>query len=154
MNLLAAPHALYALIALAYFSLTDLRDRTAPGIEFFFGGAALLGLLENPLRVGVVLLAVIGVLRSRRPLAMMALLVSPSTWVVGLVGYFYRKKAVGGADWLALAGIACLFPWNVPIFVVMGMALWRVVWQGRGPIPALPGIWLGVLVALLLFRGG
>ncbi|NUM48041.1 MAG: hypothetical protein HUU38_25325 [Anaerolineales bacterium] len=151
MNLLANPYALYALIALAYFSLTDLRDRTAPGIELFFGGAVLLGVLENPLRVGVVVLVVVGILKNWRPLVLMALFVFPSTWVVVWGGYLYHKKAVGGADWLALAGLACLFPWYVPVFAGGGMVLWHAGWRGRSPVPALPGIWLGTLIGLMWF---
>lgn len=151
---LIKPHAFYTLVALAYFSLTDLRDRTAPGIEFFFGGAVLLGILENPFRVGVVVLAVTGILRNWRPLALLGLLVFPSTLVVVFVGYFYRKKAVGGADWLALAGIACLFAWYVPIIAVVGMMFWQAGWRVKehGSVPGLPGIWLGFIVFCLIFH--
>lgn len=148
------PHVLYALVSLGWFSLTDLRFRTTPGVEFFFCGAVLLGLFANPLRVGVVVLAVAGLLGNWRPCVIIPLLFHPSTWMVLLVGTGHRKGYVGGADLLALGGVACLFDWYVPVLALIGVLLWREWWgrRWRGPLPALPGMFLGIFVYLFFLR--
>lgn len=152
MNPLAEPRVLYTLVCLAWFSLTDLRARTAPGVEYFFAGSVLLEVRENPLQVGMVVLAVIGVLRNWPFSWMSLLLLHPATWMVVWVGYCYRKKMVGGADWLALAGIACLFAWHIPIGVWLGVLVWQFGWKKtkKEIIPAFPGIFLGFMISIFL----
>jgi hypothetical protein len=69
-----------------------------------------------------------------------------------LTGYGYRRGLIGRADLLAVAGIACLFPLPATLLALLRLEIWRKVWIERqaGPIPALPGLLLGLLVYLLL----
>ena len=144
----ADPHVIYALISLAWFSLTDLRYRTAPGVELFFWGAVLLGAFANPLRVGVVTLALSWGWGNWSSFVMLPLLFHPSIWIVLLAGAGYREWLIGGADLMALAGIACLFDWYVPVWALIGVLVWREWWTMRwsGPVPALPGMFFGVIL--------
>lgn len=151
MNPFADPHVIFVLVSLAWFSLTDLYNRTTPGIEIFFGGAVVLGMFDNPLRVGVVLLMVVGVIGNWPPLFKLLLLFHPSCWMILLIGKYYREGIVGGADWLALAEIACLFAWYVPVAVWIGVLLWQTWWRKRwrGSAPVLPGMFLGLLMYIV-----
>lgn len=148
------PLVIYALCSLALFSLADLRYRTAPGIAFFFWGAVLLGVFTNPLRVGVVVLVVAWAWGNWSTLWMLPLLLHPSSWMVLLVGAGYRAWLVGGADLLAFASLAALFEWYVPMLALMGVLGWREWWsrRWRGPVPALPGMLLGVFAYLFFLR--
>ena len=47
----------FALTSFALFSLSDLRTRLVPGIEWFFAGAILLTLPASPVQTGLVVLA-------------------------------------------------------------------------------------------------
>lgn len=146
------PAVIFSLASLALFSLADLRYRTVPGAAVFFLASALIAALADPIRVGLVILAVgWGWLRWPSILIIPALL-SPSTWVVLLTGTGVRRGLVGEADLLALGGIACLFGWPAPVTSLIGVEVWRWWWRLRTDhIPAMPGIFLG-LCAYLLFE--
>ena len=64
-----------------------------------------------------------------------------------LTSYGYRRGLIGRADLLAITGLACLFPLPAVLLALLGLDLWRRVWIHRqaGPIPALPGLLLGIL---------
>jgi len=146
--------ALLSLASLALFSLADLRYRVVPGAAVFFLGAVLLAAPANPIRVGLVILAVgWGWLRWPSILILPALF-SPSTWAVLLTGAGLRQGIVGEADLLILGGIACLFDWPATVMAMVGVELWR--WGRKrwrvGVCPkfaALPGMLLGTVVYLL-----
>ena len=142
----------FAVTALTLFSLSDLRTRLAPGIEWFFLGAVLIAAPTNPLAAGMAALATAWGLLSGLPGWLpLPLLFLPSTWPVLLTGFGVRKGVVGRADLLAIAGLACLFPWPALVLAILGLEAWRRVWQLRqvGPVPAIPGMLLGILVYLL-----
>lgn len=144
----------FAVTALALFSLSDLRTRLAPGIEWFFLGAVLITAPTTPLVAGLVTLAVMWGLLSGLPgWLVLPLLFLPSAWPVLLAGFGLRRGLVGRADLLALAGLACLFPWPALMMSVLGMEAWRRLWCLRqaGPVPAIPGMLLGIL-AYLVFK--
>jgi hypothetical protein len=143
----------FAVTALTLFSLSDLRTRLAPGIEWFFLGAVLIAAPANPLAAGMAALAVAwGFLPGLPGWLALPLLFLPSTWPVLLTGFGVRQGVVGRADLLAIAGLACLFPWPALVLAILGLDAWRRVWQLRqvGPVPAIPGMLLGILVYLLL----
>ncbi|MFH1632821.1 MAG: hypothetical protein ABIG63_02270, partial [Chloroflexota bacterium] len=79
------------------------------------------------------------------------LLFVPSAWPVLLTGYGVRAGVIGRADLLAAGALAVLFPWPALIFSFVGLELWRRWWTSRraGLVPALPGMFLGLLVYLL-----
>jgi hypothetical protein len=142
----------FAVTALTLFSLSDLRTRLAPGIEWFFLGAVLIAAPANPLATGLAVLAVAWSLLPGLPgwLAL-PLLFLPSTWPVLLTGFGVRQGVVGRADLMAIAGLACLFPWPALVLAILSLEAWRRVWRIRqgGPVPAIPGMLLGILVYLL-----
>ncbi len=143
----------FALASFALFSFGDLRYRLVPGIEVFFIGSALLTLSTGPLQTGLVVLACIwGVWRDLPGLAALPLLFYPPAWPVLLTGYGHRRGLVGRADLLAVAGIACLFPLPATLLALLALEIWRRVWlrHHRGPIPALPGLLLGLLAYSLV----
>lgn len=144
----------FALVSFALFSFADLRYRLVPGIEAFFIGSALLTLATSPLQTGLVVLACAwGVWRGLPGIASLPLLFYPPAWPVLLTGYGYRRGLVGRADLLAMAGIGCVFPLPAILLALLGLETWRRVWVRHqvGPIPALPGLLLGLL-AFLFFR--
>ena len=143
----------FAVTALALFSLSDLRTRLAPGIEWFFLGAVLITAPAAPLVTGLVALAAMwGLLPGLPGWLALPLLFLPSTWPVLLTGFGVRRGVVGRADLLAIAGLACLFPWPALVLSMLGLEAWRRLWRLRqaGPVPAIPGMLLGILVYLLL----
>lgn len=143
----------FAVTALALFSLSDLRTRLAPGIEWFFLGAVLITAPATPLVTGLVALAAMwGLLPGLPGWLALPLLFLPSTWPVLLTGFGVRRGVVGRADLLAMAGLACLFPWPALVLSMLGLEAWRRLWRLRqaGPVPAIPGMLLGILVYLLL----
>jgi hypothetical protein len=144
----------FALVSFTLFSFADLRYRLVPGIELFLLGTILLAFPSNPLHSGLILLACgWGIVRNLSGWLALPLLFYPPAWPVLLTGYGYRKRLVGRADLLAIAGLACLFPLPAVLLSLLGLELWRRIWIRRqaGPIPALPGMLLGLLV-FLLFR--
>ena len=146
------PIAILSLSSLALFSLADLCYRVAPGVEVFFLAAVLLAAPQDPLRVALVVIAVGWGIRSGWPsLFVLPALFHPSTWVVLLAGAGVRKGMVGGADLLVLGGLACLFAWPVSVMALIGVELWRRWWNWRrsGPVPALPGMFLGLMAYFL-----
>jgi len=146
-------HEAFALTSFAIFSVSDLRTRLAPGIEVFFLGAILIGLPHAPLQVGLVVLAGgWGMLRSLPGMLALPLLFYPPAWPVLLIGYGHRRGLVGRADLLAVTGLACLFPLPAILLSLLGLEAWRRYWLRRkdGPIPAIPGLLLGLLGYLLL----
>lgn len=149
---LPTPALVLSLASLALFSLADLRCRTAPGVEVFFLSAVSLAALTGPLTAALVVLAVVwGLVRRSPPMLALPLLLHPSTWAVVLIGAGVRRRLIGGADLLALGGLACLFDWQVPVLALVGVELWRRGWGkwGAGPMPAMPGMFLGLTVYVL-----
>lgn len=143
----------FAVTALALFSFSDLRTRLAPGIEWFFLGAVLITAPAAPLVTGLVALAAMwGLLPGLPGWLALPLLFLPSAWPVLLTGFGVRRGVVGRADLLAMAGLACLFPWPALVLSVLGLEAWRRLWRLRraGPVPAIPGMLLGILAYLLL----
>jgi hypothetical protein len=143
----------FAVTALTLFSLSDLRTRLAPGIEWFFLGAVLITAPANLLGTGLVVLAAMwGLLPGLPGWPTLPLLFLPSTWPVLLTGFGVRRGMVGRADLLAIGGLACLFPWPALVLSILGLEAWRRLWRLRqaGPVPAIPGMLLGILAYLLL----
>lgn len=143
----------FAVTALALFSFADLRTRLVPGIEVFFLASVLLSAPTQPLTTLLVVLAFAwGWLSSIPGWLVLPLLFLPSTWPVLLTGFGVRQGVVGRADLLAIAGLACLFPWPALVLAMLGLEGWRRLWRSRqgGPVPALPGLLLGILAYLLL----
>lgn len=143
--------AILSLACLGLFSLADLRYRVAPGIELFFLSAALVGAFADPLRVGMVLLAVSWSRWRLPPVLALPALLHPSSWAVLLAGTGVRRGAVGDADLLALGGLACLFDWPAPLLALVGVEVWRLWWRRArpGPVPAMPGMLLGLVAYCL-----
>lgn len=144
----------FALVSFTLFSFADLRYRLVPGIELFLLGTILLTLPAHPLPTGILLLACVwGLLRNVPGFLSLPLLFYPPAWPVLLTGYGFRRGLIGRADLLAITGLACLFPLPAVLLALLGLDLWRRVWIRRqaGPVPALPGLLLGLLV-FLLFR--
>ena len=143
---------LFAVASFTLFSFADLRYRLVPAIEIFFGAALVLTLPDAPLHVGLILLAFAWGRLPRWPRSLaLPLLFYPPAWVVLLTGFGARHGMIGKADLLAVAGLACLFPWPALILAALGLEVWRRFWvrHKSGPVPALPGMLLGILVFLL-----
>lgn len=143
----------FAVTALTLFSFADLRTRLVPGIELFFLAAVLIAAPANPVVVSLVVLAVAwGWLKAIPGWLALPLLFLPSTWPVLLTGFGVRQGVVGRADLLAIASLACLFPWPALVLAMLGLETWRRLWRVRqdGPVPAIPGLLLGILAYLLL----
>lgn len=143
----------FALASFTLFSFADLRYRLVPGIELFLLGTILLTLPANPVQTGVLLLACAwGVLRNLPGFLSLPLLFYPPAWPVLLTGYGFRRGLVGRADLLAITGLACLFPLPAVLLALLGLDLWRRIWIRRqaGPVPALPGMLLGLLIYVAL----
>jgi len=142
---------IFVTIAFVLFSLADLRYRDVPGIEVFFFSAVLLGVISNPWGVAAVVFSVAWAWMRSWPVSLIwASLFNPAAWPVLLTAFGVRRGVVGGADLWAIGGLACLFPWPAVILSLAGVELWRRWWQRRhpGPVPALPGMLLGLLVYL------
>jgi hypothetical protein len=157
------PAALLSLGALGLFSLADLRYRVAPGAPAFFLGAVLLAAPADPVRVGLVVLAVgWGTWRGWPALLGWLALLHPAAWAVLLAGAGARRGLVGRADLLALGAMACLFDWPGAGLSLAGVEVWRWFWQhwplgpdgpgDRAGVPALPGMLLGMVVYFLWRR--
>lgn len=139
----------FALVSLSLFSFADLRYRLVPGIEVFLLGTILLTIPITPLQTGIILLACLwSILRDLSGWFILPLLFYPPAWPVLLTGYGYRKGIIGRADLLAISGLACLFPLTAVILSLIGLELWRRFWvrSQTGPIPALPGMFIGLLI--------
>jgi hypothetical protein len=142
----------FALVSFSIFSYADLRYRLVPGIEVFLLGTILLTLPITPLQTGIVLLACLwGIFRNLSGWFALPLLFYPPVWPVLLTGYGYRKGIIGRADLLAISGLACLFPLPAVLLSLFGLELWRRfwVWRQTGSIPALPGMFIGLLVYIV-----
>lgn len=141
------------LLSLGLFSYADLRYRLAPGIEFFLLGMVLLAFPSDPLRTSIILLACAwGVIQSIPKAAGLAFLLYPPAWPVLLIGFGYRKGVLGRADLLAVAGLACLFPFYGMLLVLLGLEVWRRIWvrKQERAMPAIPGILFGLTLFVLL----
>jgi hypothetical protein len=141
----------FAVAALALFSLSDLRTRLAPGIELFFFAALLIAAPDDPLHAALVVAALArGLLRSAPGWLALPLLLHPPVWPLLLVGSGTRQGLLGRADLLAAAGLTCLFPWPALVLALARLEAWRRFWVPRqdGPVPALPGLLLGILAYL------
>jgi hypothetical protein len=142
----------FALVSFSIFSYADLRYRLVPGIEVFLFGTILLTLPITPLQTGIVLLACgWSIVRNLSGWFVLPLLFCAPAWPVLLTGYGYRKGIIGRADLLAISGLACLFPLPAVLLSLFGLELWRRFWMRRqtGSIPALPGMFVGLLVYIV-----
>ena len=142
----------FALVSFSLFSFADLRYRLVPGIEVFLLGTILLTLPITPLQTGIVLLAYLwGIFRNLSGWFAVPMLFYPPIWPVLLTGYGYRKGIIGRADLLAISGLACLFPLPAVLLSMFGLELWRRFWVRRqtGSIPALPGMFVGLLIYIV-----
>ena len=142
----------FALVSFSLFSYADLRYRLVPGIEVFLLGTILLTLSITPLQTGIVTLACLwSIFRNLSGWFAVPLLFYPPVWPVLLTGYGYRKGIVGRADLLAISGLACLFPLPAVLLSLFGLEIWRRFWVRRqtGSIPALPGMFIGLLVYIV-----
>lgn len=149
---LAAPEY-FIVTALALFSFSDLRYRLVPGIEAFFLASVLLALPSSPLNTALIVAACAwGWLGQAPGFLVLPLLFYPPAWPVLLTGFGVRHDLVGRADLLAVAGLACLFPWTALVMAMLALEFWRRWWVRRqaGSVPALPGLLLGILAYLLL----
>lgn len=142
---------IFAVAALALFSIADLRYRLVPAIELFFAAALILTLPDAPLHVALILLAFAWGWLPRFPRRLAWLLLFyPPAWLVLLIGFGVRRNLIGKADLLAAAGLACIFSWPALILAALGFEIWRRFWlrYKSGSVPALPGMLLGILVFL------
>ena len=143
----------FALTSFTLFSFSDLRYRLVPGIELFLFGSVLLAFPVNPLQTTLVVLACVwGLFMNLSGPFSIPLFFYPPAWPVLLTGYGVRRGLVGRADLFAISGLACLFPLSAVLMALFGLEAWRQLWIRRkaGPIPALPGLLLGLLAYLLL----
>ena len=143
----------FALVSFSLFSYADLRYRLVPGIEAFLIGTILLTIPITPLQTTIILLACLwGIFRNLSGWFVLPLLFFPPVWPVLLTGYGYRKGIIGRADLLAISGLACLFPLPAVLLSLFGLELWRRFWVRRqaGSIPALPGMFVGLLFYILM----
>ena len=143
----------FALVSFSLFSYADLRYRLVPGIEVFLIGTILLTIPITPLQTMIILLACLwGVFRNLSGWFVLPLLFFLPVWPVLLTGYGYRKGIIGRADLLAVSGLACLFPLPAVLLSLFGLELWRRFWVRRqaGSIPALPGMFVGLLFYILM----
>ena len=72
-----------------------------------------------------------------------------------LAGYGVRVGVVGRGDLPAAGALACLFPWSAPVLAFLGVETWRRLWVRLGlpgPLPALPGMLMGLAVYLFFWR--
>ena len=139
----------FALVSFTLFSFADLRYRLVPGIEIFLLGTVLLTFPATPIQTAIILLACMwGVFRNFSGWFALPLLFYPPVWPVLLTAYGYRKGIIGRADLLAISGLACLFPFPAVLLALIGLEFWRRFWIRRhaGNVPALPGLFLGMLV--------
>jgi hypothetical protein len=139
----------FALVSFSLFSYADLHYHLVPGIEVFLLGTILLTLPITPLQTGIILLACLwSIFRNLSGWFALPLLFHPPAWPVLFTGYGYRKGLIGRADLLAISGLACLFPLPAVLLSLLGLELWRRLWVRRqtGNIPALPGLFLGILL--------
>ncbi len=139
-----------SLFSFAMFSLVDLRIRVIPLIEVFFGIAAFLAFPDDRLHVTVLILAVIwGIFRRIPSLFLLPFLFYPPSWPPLIVGFGVRKQMIGQADLFALAIIGVVFPFPAMIMSLLGFEVWRRWWVHRGNcglVPAVPGLFLGLVV--------
>ena len=143
----------FALVSFSLFSYADLRYRLVPGIEAFLIGTILLTIPITPLQTTIILLACLwGIFRNLSGWFTIPLLFYPPVWPVILTGYGYRKGIIGRADLLAISGLACLFPLAAVLLSLLGLELWRRFWVRRqaGSIPALPGMFVGLVFYILM----
>lgn len=143
----------FALVSFSLFSYADLRYRLVPGIEAFLIGTILLTIPITPLQTMIILLACLwGIFRNLSGWFAVPLLFYPPVWPVILTGYGYRKGIIGRADLLAISGLACLFPLPAVLLSLVGLELWRRFWVRRqaGSIPALPGMFVGLVFYILM----
>ena len=142
----------FALVSFSIFSYADLRYRLVPGIEVFLFGTILLTFPVTPIQTGIVLLACLwSIFRNLSGWFAIPLLFYPPVWPVLFTGYGYRKGIIGRADLFAISGLACLFPLPAVLLSLFGLELWRRFWVRRqtGSIPALPGMFIGLLVYIV-----
>ncbi len=140
---------IFALVSFALFSYADLRYRLVPGIEVFLIGTILLVFPATPVQTMIVLFACgWGVFRSLSGWFTVPLLFFPPALPVLVIGYGYRKGVLGRADLLAICGLACLFPFHAVLLALLGLEAWRRFWVNRqtGNVPALPGMFIGLLL--------
>jgi hypothetical protein len=140
----------------AALAVADMRYRTAPGMAALYLAALYLQAGDDPWQAAAVGLAVIwGQWRAWPGMLAWPALLHPAAWVVMLAGHGVRMGVVGRGDLLAAGALACLFPWPGPVLAFLGVEAWRRLWLRRGwpgPLPALPGMCVGLAVYLLFWR--
>lgn len=80
----------------------------------------------------------------------------PFSWPILLVGYGVRPQMIGKADLFAVGIIGFLFQIPAVIAALFGLELWRRWWVRRrncGFIPAIPGLFLGLVAYSLVQMG-
>ena len=139
--------------SLALFSFSDLRYRLASGIEAFFLATVLIAVPASPWNTALVVIACAwGCLEQIPGFISFPILFYPPAWPVLLTGFGVRHDMIGRGDLLAVAGLACIFPWTALVMAMLALELWRRFWVSRqpGPVPALPGLLFGILAYLFL----
>jgi len=139
------------LLSFALFSFADLRYRLVPAIEIFFLASLFITApVSLPQTLAILLAVAWGIFRTFPGFMVIPALFFPPTWILFLTGFGVRRGIIGRADLLALAGIACLFPWTALALSILGVEIWRRWWRKRHPndhfSPALPGMFLGLSV--------
>jgi len=156
--------AYLVLAGMFIFSIADLKYRVIPAVEVVFFGVVILTVQDhNVWPVAAVVAAVIfGVLPRVPRLLGYVLLFFPSAWPTLLFGYGVRRAIIGKADLYVIGIVSLLFSQDIVIAALVGVFLW-IKWWSRSwkprPIPLVPGMSLGVLVALgtrwvIAFAGG
>lgn len=140
---------LYLLSTFAVLSIADLKWRSIPSIEIIFFGAAVVSLADNTWAAAAAILIVLwGALTSVTGWVTLPAWFVPSAWPTLLVAFGVRKRMIGRGDLFAAGAMTCLLPWQGMIISFLTLEVWRRWWLARGhggPIPALPGLFLGVL---------
>ena len=150
----------------ALYCIADVMTHSVYIVRLYFLGAILLALYSNSwIRVAFILLAVgWGGWKPWANVFLPVLLFYLPVWPVLLYGFGAKVKLIGRSDMLALASIACLYPWPATIAAILGVEVWRRRYKRRDrksadePVgfPALPGMFMGlafyILAELVLYH--
>ena len=145
------PAEILAVGSLTLLSLADLRDRALPGVRIFFLAAVIFSALEDPRKLVLVLLVVGWGMMPRLPvLFTLPAAINPSAWPALLTAAGVRRELIARGDLLAIGGITCLMEWQGSFLALLGVICWRRFWRKKDPgtAPALPGMQLGLLLAV------
>lgn len=145
------PAEILAVGSLTLLSLADLRDRSLPGIRVFFFAAIIFGTFEDPWKALIVFLIVgWGIVPRLSALLILPAVFYPSALPVSLAAAGVRRGLINRGDLLAIGGITCIMGWQGSVFSLFGVICWRRFWRkwDPGTVPALPGMQLGLLLAI------